>query len=159
MCHFFHYAPSVSLFLRFPRMVFLDSLVWPGLLSLCACVSFNAFLCPYCLCSCTIYVYLCLLQIFLNEFVCLCMCVGLNLCCVFLKSYMYVCFCVELNTGTSDFLFQQSCVEPWVWGFDGLAGAGMRSLSIVGETNASWASVTWPNLEKLCSWSPSSSQT
>lgn len=32
MCHFFHYAPSVSLFLRFPPMVLLDSL------SVCACL-------------------------------------------------------------------------------------------------------------------------
>ena len=38
LCHFFHYAPSVSFFLCFPPIVFLDSLVWHVLLSLCVCV-------------------------------------------------------------------------------------------------------------------------
>lgn len=92
ICHFFHYPPSVSLFLCFPPIVFLDSLIWSELLSSCAyvcvCVSVNICLSSY-------YVFNPHnLWLFVSAYVCECMdcyvCV-----CVSVLNHIRVCLCLR----------------------------------------------------------------
>lgn len=102
---FFHYALSVSLFLRFPPMVFLNSLVWSELLSLCAYVCVPVYviicLCSYRLCflkNVCLYVsltYVCECM----DFVCLLEWAWTLLCVCCWYSVMYW-MCVSVSTET-----------------------------------------------------------
>lgn len=155
---FFHYALSVSLFLRFPPMVFLNSLVWSELLSLCAYVCVPVYviicLCSYRLCFLKMYAYTCLLHMCVNAWT---LCVYLNeleLCYVCVVGTQSCTGCVfpcrrrhRLNTGTWDFLCETLGMSLW-W----LSEGWKRGARIVDETNASWTLQICPSFEKLYSF-------